>query len=80
MPTRMCAVCRTRLPKGELLRHITDEKGQLVPDVAQRLPGRGIYVCSGPTCRERLAHRAAAKKSRANKASRALRGQEEHAG
>lgn len=54
VPLRTCVICRRKLPKGELSRHVRDGSGRLTNDPAQVLPGRGIYVCSDETCRKRF--------------------------
>ncbi|WP_235956801.1 DUF448 domain-containing protein [Fundidesulfovibrio magnetotacticus] len=51
-------VCRRRFPKHELTRHIWN--GDLTPDVAQILPGRGYYRCAGEACTAKFPKRAAA--------------------
>jgi len=33
-----------------MLRLVVDEQGQLWPDMAQKLPGRGTYLCMHETC------------------------------
>lgn len=56
-PVRTCCICRRRLPKAELLRHVRsaeDDGGSLVADPRGRMPGRGLYVCGQPQCRERF--------------------------
>lgn len=62
VPIRSCVICRTRLPKHELKRHVCPEPGAmrntpgmapLVPDMEQRMPGRGFYVCNDPQCCEK---------------------------
>lgn len=74
-PVRMCCMCRTRCPKSTLSRYVratqvSDEQGAqgdvsgLVPDVAQRLPGRGVYVCGRQECRERFLRRGLGRKKR----------------
>lgn len=56
VPIRMCAVCRERHPKRELSRYVRPGgKGTPpVPDPDQRIPGRGVYVCSREDCRKRF--------------------------
>ncbi|MBF0188521.1 MAG: DUF448 domain-containing protein [Magnetococcales bacterium] len=44
--TRQCAVSRDLLPDSELLRFVVGPDGAPVLDLAGRLPGRGMYVCS----------------------------------
>ncbi|HWR04745.1 MAG TPA: YlxR family protein [Humidesulfovibrio sp.] len=56
-PVRMCCICRRRLAKAELLRHVRGdgEKGEgIKPDPKGILPGRGLYVCGQAECRERF--------------------------
>jgi predicted RNA-binding protein YlxR (DUF448 family) len=40
---RLCVVSRETLPPGELIRFVAGPDG-LVPDLARRLPGRGVWV------------------------------------
>ncbi|MGN1038232.1 MAG: YlxR family protein [Mailhella sp.] len=57
-PIRMCVVCRRRLAKSQLLRHVSASENSangLEPDERQTSPGRGWYVCSDPLCRSRFA-------------------------
>ncbi|MDR3641477.1 MAG: YlxR family protein [Humidesulfovibrio sp.] len=56
-PIRTCCICRRRLPKAELLRHVRSENDdgvRLVPDPRGKMPGRGLYVCDQAECRERF--------------------------
>ncbi len=58
IPLRSCLVCRDKMPKRELLRHIcadADGAVQIIEDSGQKMPGRGFYVCNRETCRERFA-------------------------
>jgi predicted RNA-binding protein YlxR (DUF448 family) len=41
---RMCVATRTAKPVGELIRFVVAPDGTVVPDLKQRLPGRGIWV------------------------------------
>ena len=41
---RRCVVTRETAPKGGLLRFVVGPEGQIVTDLAGKLPGRGIYV------------------------------------
>jgi len=41
---RSCIVTRAVLPEGKLVRFVVDPHGQVVPDVAAKLPGRGMWV------------------------------------
>ena len=43
-PQRRCIVSGQVRPKAELLRFVVGPDGQVVPDVEQRLPGRGIWL------------------------------------
>ena len=53
-PTRMCVICRKRLPKADLDRFVS-LPGADAPaeDPAQRLQARGFYRCRDNDCRER---------------------------
>lgn len=42
--TRLCAVTREALDPGLLIRFVADPAGAIVPDLARRLPGRGVWV------------------------------------
>ena len=52
-PIRMCAACRERFPKAQLLRVALSEEGEAVLDKEQRVMGRGAYVCYNRRCVER---------------------------
>ncbi|MBN9508317.1 MAG: RNA-binding protein [Alphaproteobacteria bacterium] len=43
-PLRRCAVTRARLPKEAMIRFVVAPDGRIVPDLAARLPGRGIWL------------------------------------
>lgn len=43
-PVRTCVVTRTEHPVAELLRFALSPDGTVVPDLAGRLPGRGVWV------------------------------------
>ncbi len=43
-PLRRCAVSRERLPKEEMIRFVIGPDRNVVPDLAARLPGRGIWL------------------------------------
>lgn len=47
---RSCASCRARAPRAQLLRFVVAD-GEIQPDRAQTMPGRGAYLCE--TCAER---------------------------
>lgn len=42
--TRLCAATREALPPDALIRFVADPAGAIVPDLARRLPGRGVWV------------------------------------
>ena len=66
-PVRMCIVCRRRLAKAELLRHVRiarDDGEGFVPDPGFKMPGRGLYVCGQEECRERFLRRGDRRKKR----------------
>ncbi|SKA86497.1 hypothetical protein SAMN02745704_01954 [Paucidesulfovibrio gracilis DSM 16080] len=54
VPMRTCVICRRKLPKYDLARHVRVEQGRLEHDPGQIRPGRGIYVCTQAKCRERF--------------------------
>lgn len=43
-PLRRCAVTRERLPKERMIRFVIGPDRAVVPDLAARLPGRGIWL------------------------------------
>jgi len=43
-PLRRCAVTRERLPREQMIRFVIGPDRKLVPDLAARLPGRGIWL------------------------------------
>ena len=43
-PERSCIITREVKAKGELIRFVVGPNATLVPDLAAKLPGRGIYV------------------------------------
>jgi len=47
---RQCLCCRHRFEKSELLRLVVDEQGSLWPDLLQKAPGRGSYLCMQSEC------------------------------
>ena len=42
--SRRCLVTGIVRPKPELLRFVVDPHGQIVPDIAGKLPGRGLWL------------------------------------
>jgi len=43
---RRCVACGEAMPEDQLVRVVADPDGVLTPDVAARLPGRGVWVRS----------------------------------
>jgi len=43
---RMCMVSRERFPVSRMIRFVRGPDGQVVPDIAGKLPGRGVWVRS----------------------------------
>jgi len=43
-PSRQCAATRAVRPVGDLIRFVVGPVGEAVPDVKNKLPGRGIWV------------------------------------
>jgi len=41
---RLCAATRVERPVGELIRFVAAPDGTIVPDLARRLPGRGVWI------------------------------------
>ena len=58
-PMRMCAGCRERAPKKELIRVVRTPDGRLLLDARGKVPGRGAYICRKTECLQK------ARKSRA---------------
>lgn len=62
IPMRSCFVCRTKQPKGALVRLVRSPDGIVDWDFTGKMPGRGAYVCKTPEClakaleKERLAN------------------------
>lgn len=51
-PQRSCLGCREIKAKDDLLRFVLDPEGNVVPDLAKKLPGRGAYTCFSRGCLE----------------------------
>jgi predicted RNA-binding protein YlxR (DUF448 family) len=43
-PLRRCVASGRSRPKARLIRFVVDPDGRLVPDLAERLPGRGLWL------------------------------------
>lgn len=49
-PQRSCLGCRTSRDKGLLLRFVLTPEMEILPDLENRLPGRGSYTCVDRRC------------------------------
>jgi predicted RNA-binding protein YlxR (DUF448 family) len=56
-PERRCIVTGERHPRGGLLRFVIGPEGQVVPDLAAKLPGRGIWLSADTAVIEKAATR-----------------------
>ena len=54
-PERKCIATGEAQPKSGLIRFVIGPEGQLAPDLAGKLPGRGIYVASDKAALEKAA-------------------------
>jgi hypothetical protein len=45
-PLRRCIATRQILDKSAMIRFVLDPEGQVVPDLRQRLPGRGLWLAA----------------------------------
>lgn len=54
-PERTCALTRARLSPAELIRFVRAPDGTITPDLAHRLPGRGVWVALDRTAVEKAA-------------------------
>ncbi len=52
-PLRLCAATRTSHSIDELIRFVAGPDGEIVPDLARRLPGRGVWVLGTRAALER---------------------------
>jgi predicted RNA-binding protein YlxR (DUF448 family) len=52
VPQRTCIGCRKVKPKGELVRIVCNESGNLTVDPTGKLAGRGCYLCKTKDCWE----------------------------
>lgn len=50
---RRCIVTREVLPESRLVRFVVGPENEIVPDLAAKLPGRGIWVCAERSVLER---------------------------
>jgi len=68
MRERRCIVTGEVLPEAQLIRFVADPDGCVVPDIAAKLPGRGMWV----TARRDILERAIAKNNFSRSAKAAL--------
>ncbi len=57
IPQRSCLACRETKDKGSLLRFVLAPDLTVVPDLLQKLPGRGVYTCMKLSCLTRAAQK-----------------------
>ena len=50
IPMRTCTICRSELPKREMIRLTKAADGEISIDDTGRKPGRGLYVCKSEDC------------------------------
>jgi len=53
-PMRCCFICRESKPKQDVLRFVVDDEGVIWPDLLQKAPGRGVYLCMSELCLGRI--------------------------
>ncbi|WP_136441964.1 RNA-binding protein [Pacificoceanicola onchidii] len=56
-PERKCIATGEAQPKSGLIRFVVGPDGQIVPDLAGKLPGRGLYVASQTAALEKAAQK-----------------------
>ncbi|MBM3609073.1 MAG: RNA-binding protein [Alphaproteobacteria bacterium] len=56
---RTCIVTRVRRPPEEMLRFVLDPQGSITPDLARKLPGRGVWVSAHRSAVEAAARKGA---------------------
>lgn len=49
-PERMCAVCRNKAPKQNLLRIVKTKENEILIDETHKMNGRGMYICLNDDC------------------------------
>jgi hypothetical protein len=50
IPERTCIACRAKSTKGDLVRVVRGEAGEIMPDPSGKLSGRGAYICPKAEC------------------------------
>jgi predicted RNA-binding protein YlxR (DUF448 family) len=69
-PLRRCIVTRERLPKERMFRFVVGPDGQIIPDLAGKLPGRGIWLSASRDVVESGAREGPRQKNRQGDGSR----------
>lgn len=64
-PTRRCCVSGRVDPRDGMIRFVVGPDGMVVPDLAEKLPGRGLWVAADGAVLARADHRAFARAARA---------------
>lgn len=54
-PTRKCAATGERYPAARMIRFVLSPEGEAIPDLAQNLPGRGVWVLAERAALEKAA-------------------------
>lgn len=49
-PERMCAVCRNKAQKQNLIRIVKNKNNEIFIDESHKKSGRGMYVCKNADC------------------------------
>ncbi len=49
-PIRMCAICRERKEKGELVKIVREPSGKISVEKDKRINGRSVYLCKKSEC------------------------------
>ena len=59
LPQRMCAACRLRGDRGQLIRIVKPKDAPAFIDYKGNASGRGAYICKSATCVEKAQKRRA---------------------
>ena len=51
---RCCIACKTRKPKSELIRIVSDKNGNSYIDEKQKVNSRGMYICKDNKCVDKI--------------------------
>ena len=54
VPIRQCMGCRSRFPKGELIRVVRSPDSGISIDTKGKSCGRGVYLCRNTNCFKRV--------------------------